>query len=91
MQFIYAAATENVTVFTDFHTLYYPIKRVVGMKEQLIVRGGRKLGGDLHVSAAKNSVLPLIACCIMSDKELHIRNCPALADIFSMIEIIKGC
>ncbi|WP_251613477.1 UDP-N-acetylglucosamine 1-carboxyvinyltransferase [Pumilibacter muris] len=60
------------------------------MKEQLIVRGGRKLGGDLHVSAAKNSVLPLIACCIMSDKEIHIRNCPAIADIFSMIEIIKS-
>lgn len=59
------------------------------MKNQLIIRGGKRLSGELLVTAAKNSVLPLIACCIMSEKEIHIKNCPEIADIFSMIEIIR--
>lgn len=60
------------------------------MENQLIVRGGRRLNGEVYVAAAKNSVLPLIACCIMSQQEIHIRNCPAIADIFSMIDIIRS-
>ncbi len=60
------------------------------MKNQLIIRGGKRLHGEIDVSAAKNSVLPLIACCIMSEREIHIRNCPAIADIYSMIEIIRS-
>lgn len=60
------------------------------MESQLIVRGKRRLYGDLRIPAAKNSVLPLIACCIMSQEEIHIKNCPALADIYCMIEIIKS-
>lgn len=60
------------------------------MKDQLVIRGGRRLRGEVFVSAAKNSVLPLIACCILSEREIHIRNCPAIADIFRMTEIIRS-
>lgn len=60
------------------------------MNEKLIISGGRKLEGELRVTAAKNSVLPLIACCIMSEEEIHIHNCPQIADIFSMIDIIRA-
>ncbi len=60
------------------------------MKNQIIIRGKRRLDGELHVTGAKNSVLPLIACCIMSEKEIHIHNCPSIADIFCMIEIIRS-
>ncbi len=60
------------------------------MNEKLIISGGRRLEGELRVTAAKNSVLPLIACCIMSEEEIHIHNCPQIADIFSMIDIIRA-
>ena len=60
------------------------------MNDKLIIRGGNKLNGEISVAAAKNSVLPLIACCIMSEQEIHILNCPQIADIFSMIEIIRS-
>lgn len=60
------------------------------MEDKLVIRGGKRLDGELHVAAAKNSVLPLMACCIMSEKEIHIKNCPEIADIFSMIEIIRS-
>ncbi len=60
------------------------------MKNQLVIRGGRRLRGEITVAAAKNSVLPLIACCILSEQEIHIENCPAIADIFSMIDIIRS-
>lgn len=60
------------------------------MNEKLIISGGRRLEGELRVTAAKNSVLPLIACCIMSEEEIHIHNCPQIADIFIMIDIIRA-
>ena len=59
------------------------------MSGKLIVRGGKSLRGEIHISAAKNAVLPLIACCIASEKEIRIKNCPRIADIISMTEIIK--
>lgn len=59
------------------------------MQNVFSIRGGKRLGGTVDIAAAKNAVLPLIACCILSDREIHIRNCPAIADIFSMIEIIR--
>lgn len=60
------------------------------MNNQLVIRGGKRLRGEITVAAAKNSVLPLIACCILSEREIHIYNCPSIADIFSMIEIIRS-
>ncbi len=60
------------------------------MDNKIIIRGRRRLGGEVFVAAAKNSVLPILACCIMSEKEILIKNCPEIADIFSMIEIIRA-
>ncbi|MDE7395416.1 MAG: UDP-N-acetylglucosamine 1-carboxyvinyltransferase [Clostridiales bacterium] len=60
------------------------------MNERLIIRGGRRLNGSVAVSAAKNSVLPILACCIMSAKEITLENCPRIADVFSMVEILRS-
>lgn len=58
--------------------------------EQMIVNGGRPLNGIIRMKAAKNSVLPIIACCIMSKEDIVIKNAPAISDIYSMLDIIKS-
>ena len=47
----------------------------------LEIRGGRRLGGEIRVSGAKNSALVLMAACLLSSDDLKLRNMPALSDI----------
>ena len=37
----------------------------------LMIEGGRRLSGDLTVQGAKNSVLPILAACILQRGRLH--------------------
>jgi UDP-N-acetylglucosamine 1-carboxyvinyltransferase len=42
----------------------------------LKVIGGRALHGKVHVEGNKNSALPLIAACMLSDKPCELANVP---------------
>lgn len=54
-----------------------------------IVDGGKTLHGVITNQAAKNSILPIIACCILTSEKVVIKNCPRLNDIDAMAEIIR--
>ena len=61
--------------------------------EKIIVRGGNALGGEVTISAAKNSVLPIIAASILSDDTVIIDNVPFLEDVKVISEVLVdiGC
>jgi len=54
------------------------------------ITGGQRLSGSLAVQGAKNSVLPILAACILSPGECVIRNCPNLSDVTATLEILRG-
>ncbi|MCI8478316.1 MAG: UDP-N-acetylglucosamine 1-carboxyvinyltransferase [Oscillospiraceae bacterium] len=58
-----------------------------------IVEGGCPLNGTVSVHGAKNSVLPILAACILTPGECVIHNCPALSDVRASIDILRhlGC
>lgn len=60
---------------------------------KLIVRGGKKLYGELSMYSAKNAVLPLLAATVMADSSSRITNCPHITDVYSMLGILEelGC
>lgn len=58
--------------------------------DNLIIRGGRPLGGEIDLPAAKNSVLPIIAASILTEEKVIIHNCPHLSDITNMLDIIRS-
>ncbi len=58
--------------------------------EHLVINGGRKLSGILEIKSAKNSVLPIIACCIMSKEDILIKNSPKISDVNNMLNIIRS-
>lgn len=58
--------------------------------EHLIIEGGNKLSGEISIKPAKNSVLPIIACCILSKEEILIKKAPKISDIHAMIKIINN-
>lgn len=54
------------------------------------ITGRRRLSGSLAVHGAKNSVLPILAACILSPGECVIGNCPHLSDVTATLEILRG-
>ena len=59
----------------------------------LMIEGGRRLSGDLTVQGAKNSVLPILAACILSGDICVLQRCPHLEDVDTSIDILRhlGC
>jgi UDP-N-acetylglucosamine 1-carboxyvinyltransferase len=49
--------------------------------DQIIIRGGRRLKGNIPISGAKNAALTLMPCALLTDEPLTLRNLPRLADI----------
>ena len=58
-----------------------------------IVEGGRPLEGSVRVHGAKNSVLPILAACLLAPGECVIHNCPELSDVRASLDILRrlGC
>ncbi|MBH0230601.1 UDP-N-acetylglucosamine 1-carboxyvinyltransferase [Halobacillus yeomjeoni] len=58
--------------------------------EKIIVRGGRQLNGTVKAEGAKNAVLPVIAASIIASEGKSVLNeVPALADVYTINEVIK--
>ena len=54
------------------------------------VVGGNKLNGEVKIDCAKNSILPIMAACIMIDGEVVLQNIPLYSDVVAMSNIIKN-
>ncbi|MBR5923128.1 MAG: UDP-N-acetylglucosamine 1-carboxyvinyltransferase [Clostridia bacterium] len=58
--------------------------------QNLIIRGGRRLGGDVSIHGAKNSVLPLICSTVLLNGKSILHNCPALTDVYAALDILES-
>lgn len=57
------------------------------------IMGGRPLSGTLAIHGAKNSVLPILAACLLVPGQCIIHNCPDLSDVSATLDILRllGC
>lgn len=58
--------------------------------DKLLISGGVPLRGDIRISGAKNSALPILAATLLADEPVIVSNLPHLHDITTMIELL-GC
>lgn len=56
---------------------------------KFLIEGGRKLRGEVKISGNKNSVLPLMAACLLTDEECVLENVPLIGDVLVLGEIMK--
>ncbi len=56
--------------------------------DSLIIKGGIPLKGNINVSGAKNSALPIMAASLLTDK-LTLTNIPRLTDIVTMKSLLQ--
>ena len=54
----------------------------------LIVEGGHRLEGTVAVEGNKNSALPLIAACLLTDQECVLTNVPRIRDVDVMVALL---
>ncbi len=57
--------------------------------DQLVIRGGRRLSGEVRVSGAKNAALPLMAAALLSQEPLELENAPRLVDVRTIGRLLR--
>ncbi|WP_099340692.1 UDP-N-acetylglucosamine 1-carboxyvinyltransferase [Candidatus Fonsibacter ubiquis] len=57
--------------------------------QKLLIKGGKKLSGEVVISGSKNASLPIIISSLLFDDLVHFENVPKVRDIFTLINLIK--
>ena len=60
------------------------------MVERFRVTGGGRLAGEVRVTGAKNSVLKVMAACLLAEGTSTLRNVPDIGDVPIMGEVLRG-
>ncbi len=58
--------------------------------DKLFITGGKVLDGEIRISGAKNSGLPILAATLLGDGTSHICNLPHLNDITTMLALLRS-
>lgn len=58
--------------------------------DKLVIEGGQRLEGTVEISGAKNASLPILAATILTKEKSVIKNVPQVADVFTMVKILKS-
>lgn len=58
--------------------------------KQIYIRGGVPLSGQVRIQGSKNAALPILAATLLTKGEHQIKNCPKIADVYYMLELISS-
>ncbi len=56
--------------------------------DKFVIKGGYRLTGEVTISGAKNSALPLMAACLLTEEECILEGIPELKDIETMQKLL---
>jgi UDP-N-acetylglucosamine 1-carboxyvinyltransferase len=57
--------------------------------DQLRLRGGSRLQGEIAISGAKNAALPELCAALLTDQPVMLRNVPRLRDVATMRKLLE--
>ena len=57
--------------------------------DKLLIRGGRRLSGEIAVSGAKNAALPILCAGLLTRETMRFQNVPRLNDVATMLRLIE--
>ncbi|MDQ6640201.1 MAG: UDP-N-acetylglucosamine 1-carboxyvinyltransferase, partial [Pseudomonadota bacterium] len=57
--------------------------------DQLRIRGGRRLAGEIVISGAKNAALPEMCAALLTAERVRLHNVPRLHDVTTMARLLK--
>ncbi len=57
--------------------------------QKLLIKGGKKLSGEVVISGSKNASLPIIISSLLFDDTVLFENVPQVKDIYTLINLIR--
>jgi UDP-N-acetylglucosamine 1-carboxyvinyltransferase len=57
--------------------------------DKLLIRGGRRLSGEIQISGAKNAALPILCAGLLTADTLALSNVPKLQDVATMEKLLR--
>ncbi|KRQ87732.1 UDP-N-acetylglucosamine 1-carboxyvinyltransferase 1 [Caloramator mitchellensis] len=57
---------------------------------KIVIQGGNRLNGRIKISAAKNSVLPIIAASLLTSEECVLEDIPFLEDVNVILNVLES-
>jgi UDP-N-acetylglucosamine 1-carboxyvinyltransferase len=58
--------------------------------DKLLIRGGRRLHGEVRISGAKNAALPELCAALLTADPVVLQNVPRLQDVATMLTLIRN-
>ena len=62
-----------------------PLQRM----DKLLIRGGRRLQGEIAISGAKNAALPELCAALLTAEAVTLRNVPRLQDVSTTLKLLR--
>ncbi len=56
--------------------------------ECMVIQGGRRLAGEVHISGAKNAALPILAATLLGKGTCTLTNIPTVRDVVTMSKVL---
>ena len=61
---------------------------VTDLTEAFVIEGGATLSGTIRAAGNKNGALPILAACLLTDKEVTLTNVPRIRDVDTMVALL---
>jgi UDP-N-acetylglucosamine 1-carboxyvinyltransferase len=58
--------------------------------DKLLIRGGRRLNGEVAISGAKNAALPELCATLLAAGPVTLHNVPRLQDVATVVKLIRN-
>ncbi|TFY99622.1 UDP-N-acetylglucosamine 1-carboxyvinyltransferase [Ramlibacter rhizophilus] len=58
--------------------------------DKLLIRGGRRLQGEIRISGAKNAALPELCAALLTADPVTLANVPRLQDVSTMVKLVQN-
>ena len=58
--------------------------------DKLLIRGGRRLQGEVLISGAKNAALPELCAALLTAEPVELVNVPRLKDVTTMLALVRN-
>ncbi|MES2187667.1 MAG: UDP-N-acetylglucosamine 1-carboxyvinyltransferase [Pseudomonadota bacterium] len=58
--------------------------------DKLLIRGGRRLSGEVPISGAKNAALPELCAALLTAEPVVLQNVPRLQDVSTMLTLVRN-
>ena len=57
--------------------------------DKLLIRGGKRLSGEIVIAGAKNAALPILCAGLLTADTLLLSNVPKLQDVATMQKLLR--